>query len=283
MSKKKTEMTGSDLYDGNTDNDEASDIIELYDASDDDTPPDKLQDRLLNIKEKIDTIVNSDESADIIGNKTGDEDIHENAFGVTSRGRNILTYIVTLCIAAAIISGSFILAVYLPGDADLINSRADELLRNDEEYAALLKQKESLEDEVNKLQTESDEKGTQVDSLNDYDNIMAELDMKIKEKRAEINSLNNQKKEKQAQLDKINADISAKNGTEITLSPGIYTVGTNLQAGKYSVTGSGKFKAASSDGISKANETLGTSPYTITLEKGDKVSIESSTKFTPID
>ncbi len=234
-------------------------------------------------KKKTEIIVNDDETAEIIGNKTGDEEIHEDAFGVTSHIRSLLTYIITAFIAAAIISGSFILAVYLPGDTDLIKSRADEFLRTDDEYSGLLEQKESLEAEVNKLQLESSEKESQIDSLNDYDNVMADLDMKIKEKRSEINSINEQKQERQARLDAINTDISAKNGSEITLTPGIYTVGTNLQVGKYSVTGSGKFKVASSDGISKANKMLGSSPYTITLEQGDKVSIESSTRFTPID
>ncbi|MGN0163849.1 MAG: hypothetical protein ACI4EA_09790, partial [Candidatus Ornithomonoglobus sp.] len=98
-----------------------------------------------------------------------------------------------------------------------------------------------------------------------------------------INKLNDEKKDKQSKLDEINAGISGKNGTAITLTPGVYTVGTNLQVGKYSVTGSGKFQVASSDGVSKANETLGDTPYTITLEKGDKVSIGASTKFTPVD
>lgn len=239
--------------------------------------------KLVIIKEKITAFINRKESTDLIGNKAGDEDVYDDTYGITLHGRNIIAYVITAFIAAAIISGSFILAVYLPGDSELINSRADELLQNDEEYTSLIEQKESLEAEVNKLNTDSEEKKAQIESLNDYDNTMAELDMKIKEKREEINSLNNEKKQKQSRLDEINADISTRNGTEITLTPGIYTVGTNLQVGKYSVTGSGKFQVASSDGVSKVNITLGESPYIITLEQGDKVKTGSSTKFTPVD
>ncbi|MGN0181827.1 MAG: hypothetical protein ACI4DP_05370 [Candidatus Ornithomonoglobus sp.] len=279
MAKKKTKTSGSDLYHG----DEAADIIELNDAADEDTSSVNSHGGLFNIKEKIDTLVNGEEPIVIIGNKTGDEEVHEDAFGITLRERNVLAYIITAFIAAAIIAGSFTLAIYLPGDSDLINSRAGDLLKSDEEYSSLLANKESLEYEVNTLQAESDEKKTQVDNLNDYDNTMAELDMKIKENREEINILKSEMNEKQAQLDGLNAAISGKNGTQITLTPGVYTVGTNLQVGKYSVTGSGKFQVASSDGVSKVNEILGTSPYTITLEQGDKVSIGSSTKFTPVD
>lgn len=238
---------------------------------------------LSDIKEKIIAFINRKESTDLIGNRTGGEEVYDDAYGITSRGRNILAYVITACIAAAIISGSFVLAVYLPGDTELIKGRAGELLENDEEYTALAAQKESLETEVDKLRADSYEKKAQVDSLNDYDNTMAELDMKIKDKRSKINALNSEKTQKQAQLDKINAEIADKNGGEITLTPGVYTVGTNLHAGKYSVTGSGKFQAASADGVSKANEILGSSPYIITLEQGDKVSIGSSTKFTPVD
>ncbi|MGM9937475.1 MAG: PspA/IM30 family protein [Candidatus Ornithomonoglobus sp.] len=279
MAKKKTKTSHSDLYTG----DEAADIIELNDAADEDTSSVNSHGGLFNIKEKIDTLVNGEEPIVIIGNKTGDEEVHEDAFGITLRERNVLAYIITACIAAAIIAGSFTLAIYLPGDSDLINSRAGDLLQSDEEYSSLLEKKESLEYEVNTLQAESDEKKTQVDNLNDYDNTMAGLDMKIKENRDEIIILKAEMSEKQAQLDGLNASISSKNGTQITLTPGVYTVGTNLQVGKYSVTGSGKFQVASSDGVSKVNEILGASPYTITLEQGDKVSIGSSTKFTPVD
>ena len=269
MAKKKTKIT------------EESDIIELSDTEEESSV--KSHGSLFNIKKKTNTTSGSDEPIGIIGNKTGDEQIHEDAFGMTLRGRNIIAYIITTFIVTAILAGSFTLAVYLPTDNDIIDSRAEHLLSNDEEYASLLKERAGLKDEISTLQSQSEEKETQIDNLNDYDNTMAGLDMKIKESREELASLKNQAGEKQAQLDGLNAQIAGKNSKQITLTPGVYTVGTHLRVGKYSVTGSGKFQVATSEGLSKVNDVLGDSPYTITLEQGDKVNIESSTKFTPVD
>ena len=61
-----------------------------------------------------------------------------------------------------------------------------------------------------------------------------------------------------------------------------YVVGIDIAAGKYTVTGSGSFAVASDDNTSKYNTTLGSSPYAVTLNQGDKLKFDSTVKFTPL-
>lgn len=220
---------------------------------------------------------------EIIGNKTGDESIHEDSFGLTRRGRSAVAYLAVAATAAAILCGAFALAVHIPHDSELTAEQAGELLSEDSEYKELLEQTKTLEDEKETLAAQREALQSTAKELSDYDNTMAALDRRISDKRKMLETIRGTYESKKAELENINSQIRAKNGSETVLTPGDYTVGAQLLPGRYSVTGSGKFKAATSDGLSKANELLGSAAYEITLDSGDRISISATTKFTPID
>lgn len=213
--------------------------------------------------------------------KPDNEELHDSSYGMTKRSRIILTYSITAAVCCAIIGGAFFLAAILPGDEAETERIASEL-RAEEDYIALKTDYDTLRAETDALRASVADKKEQSGNPEDYENVQAELRSQIDSKKQELDSVNIQIAEKQATLDSINEQIAAKSNNIITLPPGRYVVGTDIAAGSYTVTGTGSFAAASEDNTSKYNTTLGSSPYAVTLNRGDKLKFDSSVKFTPL-
>lgn len=214
--------------------------------------------------------------------KNTSAEISEDVYGITKNGRTAISYIITALIILAVISCSFALAVYMPGDNDALESQAAVLRDGDEEYEARLEERDALKESVDKLHDEIEAKRQSAQELENYENTMADMRMKKKTLREEYNSLSAQKKEKQVELDSLNASISQKEGAITEYAPGEYIAGDSIPLGKFSVVGSGKLQVATGSGKSKTNVILSGTPTEITLEKDDIVRIYSTTKFTPI-
>lgn len=80
-----------------------------------------------------------------------------------------------------------------------------------------------------------------------------------------------------------------KNGV-VTLSKGEYLCGKDIEDGRYTMTGDGKVDVYTSEGVLKTTIVLkdkndkssnGVNEYIINLLDGEKISVESDTKFTP--
>lgn len=207
-------------------------------------------------------------------------EISDESFKSGNRRYNIIVYSVTAILCIILIGGAFLLAINMPGDDKIISAHADSL-RNDESYITLETEFESLSYTVNKLRIDAETKKEKVENIKDYDNTKAELRTKIEAKKNELIKLSDEVNKQTSELNNLNSEIDKNSGSILSLPPGTYTVGKNLPVGKYSVTGSGKFMAASKDGESKENSVLGTDAIEITLEKDDIVKIESTCKFTP--
>ncbi len=215
----------------------------------------------------------------VISSADNDEDIHTGAYGLNPKHRQLTLHAVTTIICITIIAGSYLLALLVPGDTEIINNYAD-TLRKDNEYISLSNRYRSLSHEVAELKTANEAKKSKIDSISDYDNTKAALRSEISKKAEELSLLNTQITEKRALIDVLNENIAQKASPVITLNAGKYVIGTNIAAGKYYITGSGTFSAASSDNISKYNISLGNAGHEVMLEKGDIIKINSTTRFT---
>lgn len=80
-----------------------------------------------------------------------------------------------------------------------------------------------------------------------------------------------------------------KNGT-ITLSAGEYLCGRDIDSGRYTISGNGKVNVYTSEGVLKSTVVLknknnssanGVEEYIINLLDGEKINVESDTKFVP--
>ena len=208
-----------------------------------------------------------------------DEDVTTKVYGLSDKGRIYLYRGISLAVSVCIIAGAFILAYFLPGNEAVINERKAEL-RAEKEYTGLKSRHAALKKEVTELRKSNAEKKEKVEKISDFDNTKAELSAKITAKRYELTELNTQISEKRAKISELDLQIAEKSPPESILPPGRYVIGKNIAAGKYMLTGTGKFMVATPSGKSKVNTTLGSTPLEITLDSGDIVKFDSKVKFT---
>lgn len=209
------------------------------------------------------------------------EELHDSSYGMDKRSRMILTYVITAVICGVIIGGAFLLSSILPGDEEETAKYADEL-RAKEDYTTLKSDYDELKTATDELRASVETKKEQSENIDDYENTQAELRSQVDSKKKELDSVNTQIAEKQSSLNSINDQIAAKSDNITTLPPGRYVVGTDIAAGKYTVTGTGAFAVAAEDKTSKYNMTLGSSPVDVTLNHGDKLKFDGTVKFTPL-
>ncbi|MCH5210928.1 MAG: LPXTG cell wall anchor domain-containing protein [Oscillospiraceae bacterium] len=74
----------------------------------------------------------------------------------------------------------------------------------------------------------------------------------------------------------------------VTLAKGTHVCGTDIEPGRYTVTGSGKVQVYTPENVLKTsvvlkdkNSSVGSDEYIINLEQGEKIELESDTTFTP--
>lgn len=210
--------------------------------------------------------------------KISEDDIQSKVYGLSQKGRITLYRIISAVISAFIIISSFVLAYFLPGNEDIVAEQKEQM-RNGEDYSSLKSRHDTLKTEVDNLKTSNSEKKEKLEKISDIDNSKAELRSEIEKKTYELNELNTQIKEKRSTIESLDASISEKTPPEIQLPPGKYVVGKNIARGKYRVTGVGKFMLSSSNGKSKINTILGSTPIDATLEDNDILKFESKVKF----
>lgn len=210
-----------------------------------------------------------------------DNGIETQSFGLNEKGKIILFRTISAVICIAIIALSFVLAIFLPGNDEIIAQKKDEL-RAEEEYVSIKTRYDELKNEVDELVASNAEKEKTLNQIADIDNTKADLRTQINEKKYELSGLNSQITEKRNEIASLDASISSKTPAETVYSPGKYTVGKHFAAGKYYVTGTGKFMVATSAGKSKINTTLSTTPVEIELENNDIVKFDSKIKLTSV-
>ncbi len=107
---------------------------------------------------------------------------------------------------------------------------------------------------------------------------------KISESNAELekkrDELAKQAEQKQNEYDSLSDASGETSGRIVTLPSGYYTVGKDITAGSYTVTGSGSI-AVARGGKSTANKLLTSDGEAFELKDDDRVQIDGSAKFIP--
>lgn len=216
-----------------------------------------------------------------IMSEDGDENIHDSSSGLSDRAKRILSYCVSGAISLAVIAAAFICALNMPKDEEVLNEAA-ETLRAEDDYTALKTEYEAAAAQVSALQESADEKKELSEGLVDFENTRAALRSQISALQSELVTVNDENTALQQQVNELDAQIQNRVGSSITLSAGRYTAGEQIAPGKYSVTGTGNLVVASDEGESKVNEKI-ESGVEVTLEDGDRLSLDATTKFTPLN
>ena len=129
---------------------------------------------------------------------------------------------------------------------------------------------------------------TQLARLDNYESKISTLESAIKEKKDKVSDLNGEIGGKQYILERLTRAILRARAAPFSLPAGEYTVGTDIQPGRYSVNGSSNFYVRDSGGETKVNTILGYSGvgvgnYVCNLEDGDKIETDSYTTFQPLE
>ena len=218
----------------------------------------------------------------VIGGTEAPNEIHVSFYGVTERKKFYITLASSVVVSLALIGCAAIISLNLPRNSETDEAYIEEL-RQQDEYVNLQKEYATLSKEVNDLDASLAEKKEKVEYIDDYDNRKAELTLKIDSQKQQINDITYNINQKTAEIEELDKIIADRSGTIITLSPGRYIVGTNIAAGKYSVSGAGKLSVATSDNKSKLNTVIGSSAYEVELNNGDILNIEMTAKFTSVN
>ncbi len=152
-----------------------------------------------------------------------------------------------------------------------------------------------LEREINKNETKIEEQEADFKQLEDYLINKEKLDAETSEAEKNLETLNNTIAEKQteidsknAQLDSLTSAIIKAKAAPVTLPAGQFTVGKDIEPGRYSVSGDSNFQVWSSYGDLKVNTILGggnfgVESYVCELNSGDKIEAGASNKYTPVE
>ncbi len=155
--------------------------------------------------------------------------------------------------------------------------------------AVLAKQKAAADAELQDTQTKITANRSKLERLDNYESKISTLESAITEKKDKVSDLNGEIGGKQEILERLTRAILRARAAPFSLPAGEYTVGTDIQPGRYSVSGSSNFSVQdSSSGQHKVNTILGygdvgVGNYVCNLEDGDKIETDSYTTFQPLE
>ena len=183
-------------------------------------------------------------------------------------------------VCTAVVIAALILGITLPKSDRAVSKRLAALHETDKTYIEVngnndtaMREKESMDSRLSSRQKELEEFNKSQDNL---DKISQSNDALQKEKE----SLQDEVKKKQNTLADLESSITSFTKKILTWSSGRYTVGKDIAAGNYTVTGSGSISIGNS-GKSLANKNLKSSGESFTLNDGDVIQIDGNAKFVP--
>ncbi len=214
--------------------------------------------------------------------------------------RNIKeTIIVSVIIGCFLLIGTYSLGRFIATDRESDLLMADQKVAADAQYQELCEKAEQKQEELTGIEKELSDSEQElrdnkeiIQKIQDHEKKISELSGTISKKQGEIatltkkvDELNSAVSQKQAELDKLNGDIVKAKGQPIKLISGTYTVGKDVPAGRYRISGSSNFIV--NNGL-KINTILGDSivgsgDYIGYLDEGDVIDNHAPATLTPVE
>ncbi|MCD8356288.1 MAG: hypothetical protein LUE11_06925 [Clostridia bacterium] len=204
----------------------------------------------------------------------------------TSKKKIIVGAIAVVIIAVALYA-SYVFGCSA-GEQTVINDRVlDSIQEKNDEYKDITAKIDLYEKELEKKEDLVEQVNEYDENKEKYQSELEDLKKQVEEKESDLSTIESDITTKQAELDKLKGEIVKASGDPITVPSGDYTIGTDIQAGRYRISGSSNFVAYTSSGRVYINTILGDSrvgdgDYIGTLSDGMVVRCSSKTTFTPV-
>ena len=186
---------------------------------------------------------------------------------------------ISCAVSAAVIIAAALTAYFIPKSGGAAERSLNSLHESSGAYSEAKTAHENALAENRQL---GEELRTKNDELEEFRSAQGGLD-KINESNAELekkrDELAKQAEQKQNEYNSLTSEKSSS-GKIVTLPSGYYTVGKDITAGNYTVTGSGSI-AVARGGKSMANKLLTSDGEAFELKDDDRVQIDGSAKFIP--
>lgn len=191
---------------------------------------------------------------------------------------------ITLAVLASviIIMCGYITGLAIPKNDERIAEKIEELRSSDARYTEAAANNKRLNERVNTLYDENAEVKAELNGITDYEAIRDRSKQDIEDVSVQLEKIKEQVASKQSEVEELDSQIKDI-GSEITLKPGMYTVGKHIAAGEYYVKGDGSILVSDSDSKLKINTKLTQSAsYTCRLSSGDIIKLETEAEFNPV-
>lgn len=165
---------------------------------------------------------------------------------------------------------------------------ADENLKIDSENEKLRNETESLKQEIDTLNKQISDNKTLISDMKQYESDKSRLEDNIQSMETRLQDITDEVTEKQQELDRLTNGIIQKKSEPKVLPAGFFEVGTDIEPGRYSVTGRSNLFIYDSNGYLKVNTILGDGSfgvenYVCRLETGDQIEAAGKFTYTPIE
>lgn len=203
---------------------------------------------------------------------------------LTAKRLIIIFILVTLVICVI----SYLFGKSSSFDNAVINEYAQIKLKTDNDYQSRLIELDSIKKELESQKELLDEMNQYKNDKENKTSEIANLDTEISAKTFDLSSINAEISAKSNELEKLKTGIVLAKQEPKKLPAGEFTVGKDISAGRYSVSGKRNFIVHSSDGRLKVNTILGSGPYSnecyvCNLQDGDTIQASSACTLTPIE
>lgn len=208
------------------------------------------------------------------------------------KGKELST---TAYIASSAVLIAIILIVAVVSYSGGYNSKLNKMA-----VAAMAETKQTLDDEyaqkkseVDKIKDELSSQQEILTAFNDYKSNKDKVESELSQKTAQVDTLTSKITEldssiasKNEELKRIKNTVIATGEAPKTTPAGHFSVGGDIPAGRYKVSGSSNFVVRDITGKLKVNTILGDSfgygDYVCNLSSGDQIETSSRTTYTPI-
>lgn len=190
-------------------------------------------------------------------------------------------YLITAIAAVIVAAAAFFAGTGAYWSNEEISAAAERMRKTNSEYVKLGEKIQDADKEAETLKKETDEAQEELNTLTDYESNTGEIKSELNSAKGELDDLKSELNSYEKKSSQLANAISGKLSETVTLTPGTYTAGQNINPGQYKIEGDGVLVISSKSGSVKINTELKGEGLDCRIDDGDIVRLEMKAKLVP--